>query len=75
MKIKKKCSVNVKGKKHIWRVQVYATMEQIKRWDQDGLDVGIEIYSIPEVIMRLGLVRPWCFMQDIFNFRNPFSKK
>jgi hypothetical protein len=29
---------------------------------------------IPEWVASAGLVKPWCFLQDLFNFKNPWSK-
>lgn len=72
---KKLLSVAVKGKNHLWGFNFYGDPKYIKEWREDGLDI-VEIENIvPEWIADLNLVREWCFLQDIFNLKNPFKDK
>lgn len=72
---KKLLSIAVKGKKHVWGFDFYADPKHIKEWRDDGLDV-VQIENIvPEWIVDLGLIKPWCFLQDLWNFKNPFKNK
>lgn len=41
---------------------------------EDGIRIGIVNNTIPMWAVDAGLLRPWCFVQDVFNFRNPFKK-
>lgn len=65
----------VRGKRHEWLFEVEGTDQDIADWRADGIDVAVVIYSIPVLIAELGLTRAWCFAQDVFNFRNPWSKR
>jgi hypothetical protein len=54
---------------------IYLTSEQVKLIEGAKIKgvYGI-VNTIPEWIAGLGLVRFWCFFQDIFNFKNPFRR-
>lgn len=66
--------LEVRGKTSSWVVHGEASREQIDAMREDGLDIGIVANNIPAWVVDLGLLRPWCFAQDVFNFRNPFAK-
>jgi hypothetical protein len=71
---KKLLSIAVKGKNSVWGFNFYADPKYIELWRDDGLDV-VEIENvIPEWVATIGLVRQWCFMQDLFHLKNPFNK-
>ena len=75
MMSKKLLSVAVKGKSSVWGFNFYADPKHLTTWRNDGLDI-VEIENvIPEWIVDIGLVNQWCFMQDLFNLKNPFNKK
>jgi hypothetical protein len=72
---KKLLSIAVKGKNSVWGFNFYADPKHIKEWRDDGLDV-VEIENIvPEWVANFNIVKEWCFLQDLFNFKNPFKDK
>jgi hypothetical protein len=72
--MKRICSVTVKDKNgHPYS---YETLLDTKYLP--GLkDAGIDIYelenTIPVWINNLGLTKPWVFIQDLLNFKNPLK--
>lgn len=72
--MKMTATISVRGKNHEWAVDWHASQAQIDGMIEDGLDVGIIHNTIPAWVVDVGLTRPWCFVQDAFNFRNPFGK-
>ncbi len=64
--------IAVQGKEHLWQFPTYGDPKYLDEWRADGLDVHVVEYTIPAWVAVLGMARPWCFVQDIFNFRNPF---
>ena len=72
---KKLLSITVKGKQHEWGFNFYADPKHIPTWIEDGLDV-VQIENIvPEWIVDIGMLKPYVFIQDLFNFKNPFKSK
>jgi len=71
---KKQMSILVVGKEKTWSFNFLGDPKHLEEWKKDGLDVEEVINSIPDWAVELGWVRPWCFFQDIINFKNPFSK-
>ena len=71
--MKKRMSLTVRGKCHEWAVDSDMNQSQIDAMREDEVDLHEIVNSIPMWAVDLGLVRPWCFFQDIFNFRNPFA--
>jgi hypothetical protein len=71
---KKLMGIHVKGKNKTWGFAFMGETEFLKEWQDDGLDVFLIENTIPEWVANLGLVRVWCFLQDVFNFRNPWRK-
>lgn len=69
-----KASVEIRGKKSTWGVDWNASMEQVEAMREDGINVLLIQNSIPLWVAEIGLARPWCFFQDIWNFKNPFRK-
>ena len=72
---KKLISITVKGRERTWSFNFYGDPKYIKEWRDDGLDIDEICNTIPEWVADLGLVRPWCFMQDLFNFKNPWRRE
>lgn len=66
--------INVKGKNKKWGFHFYGDPKYIEEWRADGLDITEIENVIPAWIVDLGLLRPWCFVQDVWNFKNPFRK-
>lgn len=66
-------SVSVKGKEKLWSFNFYGDEKYINDWVSDGLDIDIIENVIPMWVVDVGLTRPWCFVQDMFNFKNPFK--
>jgi hypothetical protein len=56
---------NMRGRQHEWRVDVAeASVEDMRA---DGIEVFEAVYTIPGWVADLGLTRPWCIMQDIWD--------
>lgn len=68
-------SVEVRGKQSTWLIDTYITPQTAQDWSNDGLEVREVLNSIPTWYVDAGLpVRWWCFWQDVFHFKNPWSK-
>jgi hypothetical protein len=67
-----KATISVRGREHEWSVTWDAPQGQIDAMRDDGIDVGLVMHTVPEWAVSVGLLRPWCFVQDVWNFRNPF---
>lgn len=72
MKSKVLMSVTVCGKEKTWSFNFYGDPKYLPEWWEDGLPIGVIENTIPVWVANLGMTRVWCFMQDVFNFRNPF---
>lgn len=68
---KKLLSIEVEGKHHQWSFQFYGDPRYIPEWGEDGLTVVEVVNIIPEWLPAWA-VRPWCFLQDVFNFKWPW---
>jgi hypothetical protein len=64
--------VTVRGKKNSWTFPTYGDTKYLQEWREDGLEIFVLENTVPSWVAVLGMARPWCFFQDIFNFRNPF---
>ena len=71
--MKKNMSVTIRGKKSTWNVNGFMPDEQIEAMREDGIELSEVINTIPVWVVEIGLLRPWCFLEDILNFRNPFE--
>lgn len=71
---KKLLSIDVRGNVHSWGFLFYGDPKHIPEWRADGLNVVQVENIIPAWVADLGLTRPWCFMQDVFNLRNPWRQ-
>jgi len=71
---KKLLSVTVKGNQSKWNFNFYGDPNHIQDWVNDGLEI-VEIENvIPKWVVDIGLLKPYVFLQDIFNFKNPLKK-
>lgn len=71
---KKLLSVTVHGKEKTWGFNFYGDTKYLDEWRSDGLEVVEILNTIPQWVVDLNLINIWCFFQDIWNFKNPFSK-
>lgn len=67
-------SITVRGAAHTWSFEFYANPKYLDEWVADGLDIVLVENVVPMWVADYGLVRQWCFMQDIFNFKWPWHK-
>jgi hypothetical protein len=72
--MRKSVTLSVRGKRSEWAIDCHMSQGQIDAMNEDGIEVFELHHSIPMWAVDLGLTRPWCFVQDVFNFRNPFHK-
>jgi len=70
--MRKTATMIVRGRTSEWAISFDASQDQIEAMRADGIDVGILMHRVPAWAVELGLLRPWCFAQDVWNFRNPF---
>lgn len=63
----------IRGKQSEWGITTPLSMSSIEAMRADGIEVGILENSIPFWVNESGLTRPWCFFQDIWNFK--FGRK
>lgn len=72
--MKKLYSLSVRGKRKEWSFEVLVDPKYISDWRADGLQIDEIVNVIPQWYVDAGLpVRLWCFVQDILNFKNPFT--
>ena len=66
---KKLMSITVKGSQHKWSFNFYDDPKYLNDWQKDGLEVYIIENTIPMWVVDFGLIKPWVFLQDLFNFK------
>lgn len=71
--MKKLYSLQVRGKSKEWSFDIIANPKHVEDWREDGLEIDEIINRIPEWAVRIGLTKLWIFIQDLYNFRNPFK--
>ena len=69
-----RCVVDVRGKQREWGIPSDLSREAIADMRADGLNIIIPENIIPSWVVDAGLIRPWVFLQDLWNFKNPFGK-
>lgn len=62
-------SITVKGSQHKWSFNFYDDPKYLNDWQKDGLEVYIIENTIPMWVVDFGLIKPWVFLQDLFNFK------
>ena len=72
--MKKLLSVTVRGRDKEYCFTFYGDPRHLESWRADGLEVYEVCNVIPVWIKELGLAKPWCFLQDIWNFKWPFKR-
>ncbi len=71
--MKKLMEIEVHGKTCKWGFIFEGDPKYLDDWRADGLVVDEVVNIIPEWVADIGMVRPWCFVQDLLNFKNPFG--
>jgi len=66
-------SITVRGNHHKWSFNFYTDPQHIQEWREDGLEIDEIMNTIPVWVADRGWTRAWCFVQDLFHFRNPFN--
>lgn len=70
---KKMCIVHVTAKDgRTFGFDTLVDTRYLDEWREAGIEIYILENSIPEWVADLGLVRIWCFLQDVWNLRNPW---
>lgn len=64
----------IRGKQHEWMFVTKGDMRDLEQWLHDGIQIYPIVNIIPKWVVDSGLRKPWCFLQDVFNFKNPWSK-
>lgn len=54
--------------------QVNVDPKYVPEWQARGIEIYPLHNVIPEWVVNIGMTKPWCFMQDIFNFKNPWGE-
>jgi len=67
-------SVTVKGKTKTWSFNFYGDPKDLEEWRDDDLEIDEVVNTIPDWAVYAGLIKPWIFIQDLFN-SNIFNKK
>lgn len=70
----KRLSVDVRGREKRWSFEFMGDPKCIEEWRADGLEVFEIENTVPAWVVDFGLVKPWCFVQDLFNFKNPLKR-
>ena len=73
MRINRLLSIAVRGREHGWHFRFYGNPKDIPEWRSDGLEVFEIENSVPTWAVEMGLTRLWCFIQDLWNLKNPFA--
>jgi hypothetical protein len=72
--MKKRYFLRVQGREHTWSFPVELEPHLINEPVADGVQIEGEIFNtVPGFMAGWRLARAWCFVQDVFNFRNPFA--
>jgi hypothetical protein len=70
--MKRQLCITVRGKQHRWNFHFEGDEKHLQEWRDDGLEVYVVYNSIP-LWLPSWAMKLWCFVQDVFNFRNPFA--
>jgi hypothetical protein len=70
---KKLFELHVRGERRGWGFDVLADPRHVEDWRADGLEVNEVCNTGPMWVADYGLARVWCFLQDLFHFKNPFG--
>lgn len=70
---KKTLAINIRGRRKSWSFKFQGDPKYLAEWREDGLEIDEVYNTIPEWAVNAGLLRVWCFVQDVFHFRNPLK--
>ena len=59
--------LQVHGKNKLYNFTVMGNNKLLEEQRDDGLDINPLVNVIPEWIVNIGLLHPWCFFQDLLN--------
>lgn len=62
--MKRNYVIEIRGREHVWGLNVRAEPEHVEDWRADGLVVDEVIATIPEWVVDLGLLRPYVRVQE-----------
>lgn len=62
----------MKGKTKTYSFDVIGDPKYLDEWRAEDIDINELINTIPKWVVDIGMTKPWCFVQDIINFKNPF---
>lgn len=60
-------AITVRGRHKTWSFPVKIDPKYLGDYRGDGLIIDEVVNVIPERVQRMGLLRPWCWAQDIWN--------
>lgn len=63
----------IRGKSDEWIMVSDMSRAQVDGMRADGIDVGEVMNTIPDWAVASGLRPVWFFVQNAWNFRNPFK--
>lgn len=66
--MKRKMALMVRGKQTEWVFNFEGRTEHLRDWLDDGLEVYVVENSIPMWAQQFGLTRPWCAVQDAWQW-------
>ena len=61
----RKLQITVRGREKRWGFMFDGDTRHLADWRADGLEIDEIINTIPEWVVDIGMLKPWCFMQDI----------
>jgi len=59
--------LEVHGKNKTWDFTVEGDSKYLEEWRDDELDINPLVNVIPQLVVDIGGLRPWCFFQDLLN--------
>jgi hypothetical protein len=65
----KRLSIEVRGHRHLWSFTFMGDPQYLDDWRGDGLIVAEVVNDVPCWIVNLGLLRPYVFLQNVWNMR------
>lgn len=66
--MKRLMSIEVRGRDHSWGFLFEGDPAHLEDWRADGLEVYEVCNVIPEWVVSLGLTRPWCWAQNVWQW-------
>jgi hypothetical protein len=64
--MKRSISLVIRGRERQWGFTFEADPRHLPEWQADGLEVALCQNEIPGWAVKLGLLRPWVALQDLF---------